>query len=274
MKKLKKIVSLLAAAALLVLLPGGNTLTASAAEPTTYCIRSIDGEWRFQATSTWDDTAAHRELYYMEQEIKDGDIIVIDGSLDNKPITVNVRLSNLTVKSSSSLVFTANGYDSCYILDQNVAAINGDVTNAYVYGTARCNFNNNVTNLEVIGSGSDLNNLNATVSVVGTVSHLKATDSGDGGVYFEYYDFPANKFRMENGTVKTAETDYSTTPSSTTQETTAQESTAQQTTSSQTPAASDEYDDVPKTGQSNLIFWLFGAAVICLAGSFALRKIK
>lgn len=276
MKKLNKFISLFAAAALLVLLPGTNKLTAAAEEPTTYYIRSIDDEWRFQAGSAWDDTVAHRELYYMNEQIKDGDVVIVDGSVANDPITVNVRLSNLTVKSSDALVFTAKGYDQCFILDNNIAAINGDVKNAYVYGISRCNFNSNVTNLEVIGSGSDLNNLNATVAVVGTVSHLKATDSGDNGVYFEYYDFPAGKFHMENGTLKTSEKDYSKTPSA---QTTAPAKPAnpQQPAHTEQPSAgtpSSDYDDVPKTGESNIILWLTAAAAVCLMGRFALKKAR
>ena len=125
MKKLNKFISLFAAAALLVLLPGTNKLTAAAEEPTTYYIRSIDDEWRFQAGSAWNDTVAHRELYYMNEQIKDGDVVIVDGSVANDPITVNVRLSNLTVKSSDALVFTAKGYDQCLtsttILPQSTA---------------------------------------------------------------------------------------------------------------------------------------------------------
>lgn len=266
MKKLKTFISLLAGAALLIMLPGSNTLTASAAEPTTYYITNVDNEWRFQPNSTWDDTAVHRELYYMQQDMKDGDIVIVDGSLDNSPISVPVRLSNLTVKSSDPLSFTAKGIDNCYILDQNVAAINGDVTNAYVYGISKVNFNNNVTNLEVIGSGSDLNNLNATVAVVGTVSHLKASDSE--GVYFEYYNFPAGKLYMENGTLKTDSANYSTSAPSGAAQPSAGQSSSQ--TSSKT--SSGEYDDVPKTGESNVILWLSGIAAICFLGKLALKK--
>lgn len=277
MKKRKGILSLLAAA-LLVLLPGTNTLTAQAAEPTTYYIQSMDGEWRFQPSAQWDDSAVHRELYYMEQDIKDGDIVIVEGSLDNSPITIPARLSNLTVKSSDSLVITANGIDSCYILGNSTAAVNGDVTTAYVYGSAACNFNNNVTNLEVIGSGSDLNNLNATVAVVGTLSHLKASDSGDGGIYFEYYNFPAGKFYMEYGTVKTEEQYYSKAPSGTQQTAPAGQQASQQTASQSkqpsTASPSGEYDDVPKTGESSLIFWLTGLAAVCLLASFTVRRAR
>lgn len=274
MKNVKKFFSLLAAAALLVMLPGSNALTASAAEPTTYYIREIDSEWRFQPNATWDDTAAHRELYYMEQDIKDGDIIIIDGSVDNSPINVPVRLSNLTVINSDPLVLTAKGIDNCYILDQNVAAINGDVTNAYVYGISKCNFNSNVTNLEVIGNGSDLNNLNATVAVLGTVSHLKASDSD--GVYFEYYNFPANKFYMENGTLKTDAAYYSTAAPSGAPAPTAQPSAnAQASAQTSSKPSSGDYDEVPKTGDSNhTILLLTGIAAVCLGAKFALKKAR
>lgn len=274
MKKLKKFVSLLAIAALLVLIPSQNALTASAAEPVTYYLRFIDGEWRQQQTAVWDDKAAHRELYYMNEAIKDGDIIIVEGS-STTPITVDVKLSNLTVKNGSSVVFHAKGYDECYILDQNTAAINGDVTNAHVYGSSKCNFNNNVSRLEIIGMGNDLNNLHATVTTVGTVSHLAAIEL-TGEVYFEYYDFPANTFRMEDGSLRTEEKNYSKTPSA--QQNAAQQNNTQQN-AAQPPAqnqntSSDEYDDVPKTGESNLIFWLIGIAAVGIAGKYALNKAR
>ena len=46
-------------------------------------------------------------------------------------------------------VITAKGYDNVYVLDGTTAAINGDVSHAYVYGGARVNFNNNVDTLEM-----------------------------------------------------------------------------------------------------------------------------
>ena len=91
---------------------------------------------------------------------------------------------------------------------------------------------------------------------------------------------------VENGSLKTSEEHYSTTPSSSgqtasqpvTQESASQTQPAQtqttQASSSQTSgqASADEYDDVPKTGDSNLVLYLTVAGAVCLLASYALRK--
>ena len=35
---------------------------------------------------------------------------------------------------------------------------------------------------------------------------------------------------------------------------------------------SSEYDNVPKTGENSAMFWLLGAAVVCMAGGYTIRR--
>lgn len=281
MKKLKKIISLLASAALLFMLPGAGTLTASAEEPVSYYVKyhTEDKEWRFQIGSAWDDQGAYRELYYMQQDIKDGDIVIIDGNGDLN-ITLNVRLSNLTLTNASTIVVGTNGIDSCYILGGSRAAVNGDITNAYVYDASSVTFNNNISTLQILGSSD----INANVTAAGSVGHLIGRDNNT--TYYDLYNIAQGKLVVENGSLKTSEEHYSTTPSSSgqtasqpvTQESASQTQPAQtqttQASSSQTSgqASADEYDDVPKTGDSNLVLYLTVAGAVCLLASYALRK--
>lgn len=268
MKRIKKMICLLSAALLFVLPVCSTPLHVSAAEPTTYYVKYMadSGEWRFQQGSAWDDTVQHRELYYMNQDIKDGDIVVVEGKGSALPeLKIPVRLSNLTVFHSDFVSVAATSIDNCYVLSDCVAAINGDVTNAYVYDQARCTFNNNVNYLEL----SSADNFYANVTVMGTVNHLKGINGGN--VYYELYSFQAGKLCVEEGYVKTEEAYYSKTASASAPVATAAPSTSTAQTST---SSSSEYDDVPKTGDSTgfLYMGLLGVAALCLTGRYALKK--
>lgn len=265
MKKFKQIVSLLTAVAICVLLPGFNTMTVSAEEPTTYCLRYGAGdrdEWRWQVGSAWDDKADHRAVYYLGQEIKDGDIVIVDSPSSTKPLELSVRLSNLTILHGTDAVVHTNGIDECYVLRDSSSAINGDIKNAYVYDTARCTFNDNVGNLQISYSDDQ----RSTVTVGGTVEHLTGIKAGN--TTYEYYSFAKGTLDIQNAKVKTKDTNYSTTaPAASTQP--APQAPAQ---NSQPSNSSEEYDDVPKTGESNLIFYLLGICTLCLAGRKYVKK--
>lgn len=275
MKRMKKIVSLLAAA-MLCLMPLANlSLTAHAAEPVTYYLKYLpsDNEWRYQVGSAWDDTAVHRELYYMKLDIKDGDYMVIEGNND-LILDLSVRLGNLTMNSATTPIITAKGIDNLYVLRDSRCIINGDVTNAYIYDNGFCNFNNNVTYLEIIGSSD----INATVAAGGTVGHAKGVSNLQ--TYYDLYNFEAGRLYIENGSVRTEAKYYSTTPQGT-QTAPAPAAPAASATpdpapaapaSSSAAAASGEYDDVPKTGEANTCIWLLGIAAVCLLGRYELNK--
>ena len=90
----------MAAVLLCTLLPGTVKLTASADTPVTYYIKHVDDDagWKFQ-TGGWSDDQYNRDLYYMHEEMKDGDIVVIDnnGSDEFINLTFTKRLSNLSI---------------------------------------------------------------------------------------------------------------------------------------------------------------------------------
>lgn len=267
MKKLKKIVALLAAVAICVLVPGANTLTASAAEPVTYQVKYVDseGEWRFQI-GEWTEDGEHRELYYMYNDFKDGDIVVVDscGKTNADPITLSKHVANLTVINDSQAVVSAPSYGEVFVLLNSRAAITGDVNNAYIYDNAGATFHSNVNKLTMIDTQAQST---GDATVAGTVGQaLRQTDTGH--IYFQIYNVAAGKLNIEWGSLKTDAAYYSTTPTAV--QTPVQAPTTQTT---QPSASAGEYDDVPKTGESNIVLWLVGAAVLCLAGKQVLKRI-
>lgn len=286
MKRLKKFVALFTMAAVCLAIPGVGKMTARAAEPTTYVVNysATKGGWIFKPASNWSDSAQERELYYLQQEIKDGDYVVVenlDGGGNSQPLKLSVHLGNLTIKSSNSEtdVIHANGYDSVFVLTDTVAAINGDVSHAYVYGNAKANFNSNVDTLEMVGTSNDTyNNLHAYINCAGTVNHLIAKDNRDQKTFYEAYSFAGGKLTIEDGSLKTDAQYYSKTAPAPA-ESTAASAVAQpaQAAASAQPtqsaaASSSAYDDVPKTGENSMVFWFLGGAIVCALGGYAIRR--
>ncbi|MBQ8879046.1 MAG: hypothetical protein IJ029_09990 [Lachnospiraceae bacterium] len=268
MKKNKKIITLFAAALLCVLPILSTPITAKAVEPTTYSVKydSESGDWRYMA-GQWNDESTSRELYYLEQEIVDGDYLVVAGT-NGDTLELDVRLGNLTiVNTGSPTVFTVKGIDNLYVLNNSQCAINGNVTNAYIYDSGLCNLNNNVSNLEIIGTSSGLS---ATVAAVGTVGHVKGYDNYN--VHFELYSFKQGTLYIEKGTLKTEETEYSEAPVADTATAPATSPTTPSGAAAST--GSSEYDDVPKTGETNTVVWLMAIALFCMVGYYQLKKSK
>lgn len=265
MKKFKKLAVILSTIAAMVLLPMSSTMTVRAEEPVTYYLKYVDNEgWRFQVGSAWDSNLGRREIYYLQQDIKDGDLLVVEGSPTQLDLRLSVKLSNLTLKNAATVVVGATSIQDLYVLEGSVAAVNGDITNAYLYNGSACTINNNVTNLHVIGTYG----LTATVNVVGDVAHVVGRD--DYQTFYEYYNVATGKMYVKNGTVQTEAQYYSTTaPAETPQPTVTPQPPAGQNT--QQPSSS-EYDDVPKTGESSIYLWLLSIAGVCLAGSYTLKK--
>lgn len=272
MKKHTKIMSLLTLAAMLVLIPGANTLTVSADAPTTYNITYIDdkGEWRYTDEEDFDE-GSHHSLSHIEDDIKDGDIVVIYGN-DSVPghFDFPVHLSNLTIMGAEEYVIvTTRGVTDFFALQESVAAVNGDIQNAYLYQDSRVTFNNNVNYLEVNADfDSDIE-----TDCKGTVGHFLW--HFEGSVRYDIYNVASGRLEVDEE-LKTNSEFYSTTPGATATAPAAAENTpapadtpAQNTT---TPPASNEYDDVPKTGEAPVSLVLLGVAVVCLAGSRALKR--
>lgn len=256
MKRLKKTFALFTAALFCVIPLFTQSLTAKAEEePITYYLKYLEDmkEWRYQQLTAWDVNDNHGSLDHVLAYIKDGDTIVINGE-ESINLELEVHLKNLTILNANTVIVSANGIDEVYQHD-GVCVLNTDVKDAYIYDKSVCNFNKNVTNLNIIGT----DDINAQIGVEGTADHVKGYDNYR--VYYEYYNFAKNTVRIINGSMHTDAAHYSTTPSST--------SSAGSSSSSST---SGDYDDVPKTGESNMVIWLTGIAAVCLLGSYKLRR--
>ena len=265
-KHFKRLVSLLAATTLCVLFPGAGTITTHAATPVTYYVKYVDASngWKFQ-TGGWSDTEYNRDPYYMLQEINDGDIVVIDsnGSGEFADLKISKRISNLTLTQNSHAIISAAGFDEVFALSGSTSAVTGDVSSAHLYDDAGVTFNSNVSDLELIDTRAQST---GAASVAGTTGHaLRRTESGY--IYYEIYNVAKGKLLIDYGNLETNSAYYSTTPTAN-QETAAPANTP----AAQKPASSSDYDEVPKTGENNLIVWLTGIALLCLAGRKALKK--
>lgn len=250
----------------------GPKMTAQADGPTTYHVKfdPTVNEWRYQVTDgKWKEGVTGGVFYYMYQNIKDGDTLIVEGSdgtggtcFVNMP---EIRLGNFTAIAAESANITVEGVDNAYILLDSTAVVNGDVKNAYVYNHCTANFNNNVEYLEVINNLTDENRTHATVGVSGTVGHFYAYDKGN-VVRFDLYNFQKDTFRLYSGNLHTDAANYSTTaPATTTPATPATPSTG----------SSDEYDDVPKTGEVPMPYVPVACVLaLCVAGKVALRKTR
>lgn len=265
MRTMKRLMAALCAAAMLVMLPAGSMMTAQAEEPVTYSVKYLNNKWYFEAnTSAFDEKGYYRDIYYLAESIKDGDIVVIYNDSDDAGALQlgNIRLSNLTYAGTKFTMVYAGSVDTCYVNTGTSGTINCDVKNAHVYDTSVFNFNKNVGELNIYAGDS----VKSSVGCAGTVGHLKATNS-QGNTIFDYYDFEAGVLHFENGTFKPTRVAYKTPEEHFA-------SVPANAAGADTPATgndSDEYDDVPKTGQRSLYLWFLGAAVVCFAGSRALK---
>jgi hypothetical protein len=216
-------------------------------------------EWRYQISPTWDDSKASCGIAALDYEIKDGDVAIVENTAAYPELHIPARLSNLTIAMDSFSVVSAESIDSCYILRGGVAAITGDIKTAYVYDNGRCTFNSNVDTLYIINDSAQKKEaLQGTVTVGGTVNHLIGLD-GNSKVHYELYNFQSGKLFVEKGDVKTDKAYFSTNAVATSAP-------------SSSASSADEYDEVPKTGDSNIVLWLLFASVVCFLGRYGLKK--
>lgn len=269
MRKIKRLVTLLAAFALFIIPLGSAAMTVSAEETTTtYYIKYVDslGEWRYQ-TGSWNPADVNGSpFYYMYQNIKDGDSVVVDSG-NGSQCYVNVpevQLANVTSMGANIANITAKGVDEVYALFDGTLVINGDVKKAYVYEKSVVNFNNNVDYLEVICDTDT--KVHATINVIGTVNHLYAY-AHNHNVKFDYYSFKPGTFVMNDGNLNVLNENFSTTAPTT-------EAAPAPTPSTSTDITTgSEYDDVPKTGENTMPYvMVFSILALCVAGKIALRK--
>ena len=270
MKKIKFFATVMAVA--LVLFPlGANTLKVSAAEPTTFAVKYIEEnkEWRFLAdTSDFDEDAYHRELYYLYEQIKDGDIVVVynDVAGDTPPLELgDTALSNLTVVYTNGFTLIHCGrVEEFYTLANTSSAINAPyVAKASVYDNCVCNFNCNVGTINFYITEE----VDSVLGCSGTVDHFYGYSVTDERVDYDFYNFKADTFRVHDGGFQTPASNYSTTPT----ETAPTPAPAAPSTSGSASSGSD-YDDVPKTGERPMAMWLLFAAALCAGGSYLAGK--
>lgn len=259
MKRMKKVLAVMLSLCMMFTASCMAKLTVQAEGATTYTLKVVDDEWRFQPNYPWDSNVQHRELYYMHQNLKDGDKIVVSDTSKKLDLTVDKKLSNVTIEFASNAVIAAPGYEEVYVLNNSAAAINGDVDKAYVYEASSVNFNSNVNYLEVNAQFP----LKANVGVMGTLNHLKGQDPKR--VHYELYNFAAGKLSIVDGEIKTDSAFYSTAAGATVTAPVAA------TTTVATPSAADELDDVPKTGDIVTYYWILGLAVVCLVIGIVLK---
>lgn len=253
-----------------------------AADPTTYCIRydNEKEEWYYQVGSAWDDTVPppKREVYYMFQILKDGDYIVVDSPSDCGKITIDANLGNLTILPNSSAVITCKSIQEYYQLHDSTVSINGNVEKAFVYDHAVANFNNDVNYLELVFASEPEPTMVAHVT--GTCAELFVHASDDNKVSYHLWNFK-DELNFYNGILQTEYGKYdinppSSKPAAVTPSTTP--AAPSNTTTTPAPAApsvsDDEYDDVPKTGESVAYVWMFALAALCITGSYTIRKKK
>lgn len=274
MKKIRALVTTLAVAALLVLLPKSSAITADAAEPKNYAVQFMSsGEgWRYQEGSTFDESKTHREVYYLRQLLKDGDLVAVYSTRSSGSEALDLgtaKLGNLTVTGSEFAVIYSGDITECNILAGSSCSINANVETAHVYDVATVNFNKNVT--ELIATANEID-FNSNIGCGGTVAHFHAYSINQPRSFYNFYNFEKGTLLVQDGNLKTEYYHYDETAPA---NYTAPQNTSNTTSNKATTPASgsaDEYDDVPKTGETNLVFWFLAISAVCGIGSLILKK--
>lgn len=254
---MKKLFSLFAVVMMAVMSLNLSTLTVAAEEPTTYIVKydAPTDEWIYQVGSKWDDETQGKSMYYMTLEMKDGDYIVVEAPEGNPTLNLDFHLGNLTITANSSCTANVKSVKDCYILSGAMANINCNVTNGYLYDFSVCNFFGNCDNLKIYYT----DDATISVNVVGTCKDFYMHNDANNSVKYQLYNFTV-PLSVSSGKLTNSAGEYSTTPSAT------------QATPAAPSTGGNEYDDVPKTGQSNTYLFAFGLAAVCFLGSYSLKK--
>lgn len=256
-KALKAVALLMVAVCMLLFVPGSMT-TKAEETATTYTVKYDEslGQFRMQPQYPWVEGGYTRELYYLK-DAKDGDKLVVYDDPYGVEIKVTAKLSNVTLVGTTCAVIHAPSIDEVYVLADSLGAINGDVGKAYVYNNCKVNFNNNVGTMEVRHEHPST----TSVIVLGTVD--KSTVYNYDKLAHTGYSWLPGGFTMLDGGMIFKEEVYSKTAPAATPAPAAPQ------------APADEYDDVPKTGETTNYFYLLGFAVIALFGaSVVAKKVK
>lgn len=267
MKKVKGLVLFLFTVCVLTVMPMAMKMDVNAE---TYTINDVDGETRFQTGYPWDDSDSSREMYYLRQQIKDGDSIVVaetDGRIEEH---FEVRLANLTIDKATNCAVGADYIEECYVLGKSYAAINGTVNKAYVYDYATATFNGDVNYLQAVGVNYEVRAVitsNARVYNFVSVEHGEESKHG--------YDFASGKFYLAEDKIKTKAEFYSTVPTEASIAALSGQAPAQATPAApaNNNSAANDYDEVPKTGDTtNAFAWFIMAAAFAGVAVFARKR--
>lgn len=279
-KRIKTLVTVIAAAATVILPSGMCSLKTFAAEPATFHISYVpvdENDTEGWSVTTWlpesdpdfEDNQDVRELQFFFNEVKDGDLVVIHNSDSSAPRLDlgTTRLSNLVLDSGSDFTMIQAGIIDVFdVMPESSCSISASIVTAKLYDPALINFNNDVANI-VITSSEDY--IVGTIGCSGTVGSLTCNFSD--GTSDTMYNFKKNTLSIDDGRVQTSDEDYSTEPSSAAPQPPAAPAAPQQPSSG---TSSDEYDQVPKTGDTNTAAWLLCAGALCMALSCGLRGKK
>ncbi|MGN0402959.1 MAG: hypothetical protein ACI4HQ_11985 [Acetatifactor sp.] len=271
-KKLKALVLTIAAIVLCAFLPESSTLSVKAAAE-SYSVEYIGGAynaWRYQPGNVFDAAKGHGPLGELLLKLKDGDTVIVYQG-DTEPITNldlgSVKLNNLTVHQGVTAVVFTGGITECYVLAGAYAAINGDVTTAHIYGPTTCTFNNNVLDMYLHMADTP----NSNISCNGTVGYFNASYASTGSYWAAFYDIAAGQYIIKDGKYNVPSWAYGSGPSEAYLKA-KNEAAATPGTPGTTTPGSDDYDDVPKTGDSNSVIWLLCASALFFTGSLLLKR--
>lgn len=266
MKMMKKLMtSVFCLAAVLMTFIGLGT-TAKAAEPTTYYVAYVStlGEYRYY-NQPWDGNAEvhHLSINNLEFDMKDGDNLVVYTTALKFEKTIDKKLGELTIAGYGTAVLTAKSFDKVFVIKNTTVAVNGDVTDAYVYDNGIANFNNNVGTLHLIEDAQKTQN----VYVLGTVDCVSESKTGNTATN-DYYAFKKGACVIKNGGMYALDGTYSRDPGAVNKPQTETGNTGK-------PAAgSSDLDDVPKTGDESVSvgIYLILMSAVCAAGCVVMRR--
>ncbi len=262
---MKRLFAFFTAALFLAMSLNVNALTAEAADPKTYYVKYYPNKkaWYYQEGNTWSEEVAGRELYYMTLDFKDGDYVVAEGHGDFPALKLDFHLGNFTVVTGSALTIECKSIKDCYVLIDAATSVTAPVENGYVYDRAKANFNDDCLNLELVYD----QNPTMGVNVVGKCNYFYCHNNTH--TKYMLWNF-TQSIKFADGYLHTPYWAYSIEPPTTTPAAPV----ATQAPAAATPAAPVQgvLDDVPKTGQSYNYVVALGIAVLCLAGSYSLKR--
>lgn len=111
----------------------------------------------------------------------------------------------------------------------------------------------------------------SNISCNGTVGYFNASYASTGSYWAAFYDIAAGQYIIKDGSFSVPDWAYGSGPSEAYLKAKNEAAATPGTPGTSTPG-SDDYDDVPKTGDSNSVIWLLYASALFFVGSLLLRR--